>query len=348
MSTSGREAMYNAVSSFPSQIKTCVPILKAFDDVDAFSVLRRLEIRRVVCCGMGGSAFPMELVRGWLKDEVLVEIHRDYADQLKEVLPDTLYILLSFSGNTEEVLSCAETLHAQGAHMFTVTNGGQLARWSKLNKVLCIGFPSLPLDFQPRCASGYFLALVCGSLDRVGVTSGLFSRLDEAFARLKAYRSRVESEAMTVALEMHGSNTFILGYPELANSVGLVGRIKFNENAKVSVICDTLPEFNHNQMVAMGLGQDQSVTVLLLSDFRVFGRRAHRLSVCEAYFVGAGAKTLRIDMPGGDQFICVLVGLWILDFASLVLAERRGVDPQEISEIELFKALLNRRDLASD
>ena len=139
---------------------------------------------------------------------------------------------------------------------------------------------------------------------------------------------------------MHESTTFILGYPELAQTVGLVGRIKFNENSKVQVFCDALPEFNHNQMVAMGLGPQ--CTVLLLSDYRVKDRRAHRLAVCEAYFSNAGVKTLLLDLPGDSKYLSVLTGLWILDFASLVLAQQRGVDPQSISAIEAFKALLNR------
>lgn len=342
MSTSGRESMYKAVSSFPSQIATCVPILEALDELDAFSALTSIEFRRIVCCGLGGSAFPMELLRVWLKGQVDIEIHRDYPDELTDTKADTLYVLLSFSGNTEEVLSCAEVLRLRGAHLCTVTNGGQLAQWAQFNELLCIGFPSLPDDFQPRCASGFFLGLVSGLLDRVGVTIGLFNDLVGSFAQLEAQRERVEYEADRVATAMHNAMTFLIGYPELTECVGLVGRIKFNENAKVRVICDALPEFNHNQMVAMGLSQGQPITVVLLSDFRVEGRRAHRLRVCEQYFSDAGAEIVRLDLPGETQLLSVLIGLWILDFSSLALADRRAVDPQEIGAIEAFKVLLNQ------
>lgn len=341
MSTSGQEAMYSAVASFPSQIESCASILDAVEHRAAFVELRQLGLNRVVCCGMGGSAFPMDLLRVWLKGQVSIEIHRDYPAGLAKVEPDTLYLLLSFSGNTEEVLACADALYNQNARLCAVTNGGMLAQWSKTHGVLGVNFPTLPTDFQPRCASGYFLGLVAGTLDRVGITSGLFDQLSVVFGSLRSLRGELEAQAHNIAKAMVNATTFILGYPEMAESVGQIGRIKFNENAKVSVVCDALPEFNHNQMVAMGLDQGNLIAVLLLCDDRIIGRRAHRMSVCERYFNDFGVKTIRLDLPGDSRFMSVLAGVWLLDFASLVLAEMRGVDPQEIGAIEDFKKRLN-------
>src|SRR5699024_818595 len=65
------------------------------------------EIKRIVVAGMGGSALSALLVKSWLKDELHVpfEVVRDY-DLPRYVDTNTLVIACSYSGNTEEAVSC--------------------------------------------------------------------------------------------------------------------------------------------------------------------------------------------------------------------------------------------------
>lgn len=340
--------MYGAVSAFPSQVLSCDALLntpRCRSGLQRLSEYRKSSwsgLRRVTFCGMGGSAFPMELLRVWLRDTLHVDIHRDYADELPTIRTDTLYVMLSFSGNTEEVLDCAASIVESDGQICVVTAGGKLGEWADRLDVLKIGFPSLPAGFQPRCASGYFIGTIAGLLDGVGLTQGLFEQVKSGFALILAQRESLELRAQSLAGSMLGRRTFLLGYPEMAETVGTIGRIKFNENAKAQVLCDSLPEFNHNQMVAMGLEDSSAVTVVLLQDDRVGGRRLHRLKACEAYFEACGVNVEVVNLVNMDMFASALAGMWVLDFASLFLAEKKGVDPQEIEVIESFKALLNR------
>ena len=341
MSTSGHVAMYSAVSSFPAQVSQCK---EPFNDASTRTRLETLKgkaLKRVTVCALGGSAFPMEMIRSWLSAEMDLDIHRDYADQLPVVRKDTLYLVLSFSGNTEEVLDCATALHRSGASLCMVTNGGNLAQFAEKHNLLRIGFPDLEDGFQPRCATGYFLGFVSGLLDSIGLTVGLFDKIEMACERLHSIRPQVEAQAQRVAEAMFERKTYILSYPELAGTVGLIGRIKFNENSKIPVICDSLPEFNHNQMVSMDLTAESGTTVLLLRDWRTVGRRLHRVNVCERYFGACGIKVINLSLTGDDMFMSVLYGTWVLDFASLQLAALHGIDPQEIQAIESFKLQLN-------
>jgi hypothetical protein len=228
-------------------------------------------------------------------------------------------------------------LKRSGAALCIVTNGGKLAEFAAAHDVLRIGFPTLASGFQPRCATGYFLGFVAGVLDGAGLTNGLFERIEDSCQALETNRTEVERQGETVAKALHEQAVFILGYPELAETVGRIGRIKLNENAKVQAICDTLPEFNHNQMMSMNLGSSTGTTVLLLSDFRTLGRRLHRVEVCLRHFSAHGARVVHLKLPGESMFDSVLYGTWMLDFASLKLAALQGVDPQEIGLIESFK-----------
>ena len=242
--------MFRAVSSFATQSKEC---MSEFENaLNSLSPLIEsgAMFKRIVVCGMGGSAFPMELLRVWLRSKVNLKVHRDYPSRLPSNESDSLYLLLSFSGNTEEVLACGEYLLAQDAWICGVSNGGRLTEWCERNQVPRVGFPSLPTDFQPRCAGGYFLGFVSLILDALGVTKGLAKELEYAFDSLAAKRNEIKAEGDRIAEFFDGGSRWMLGYASLAETVGRIARIKLNENAKVIVHYDNLPEFNHNQMVA--------------------------------------------------------------------------------------------------
>src|SRR5680860_88519 len=89
-------------------------------------------ITNVVVAGMGGSALAAMLIKSWLKSELTVpiDIVRSY-DLPKYVVQNTLVITSSYSGNTEETLSCLKQAEAKGAQVAIITSGGLLADHAK-------------------------------------------------------------------------------------------------------------------------------------------------------------------------------------------------------------------------
>ena len=73
-------------------------------------------IKNIVVAGMGGSALAALCVKSWLKSELTVpfEVVRTY-DLPDYVGQDTLVIASSYSGNTEETLSCLDQAESKGA-----------------------------------------------------------------------------------------------------------------------------------------------------------------------------------------------------------------------------------------
>ena len=279
MSTSAYDKMYEAVEGFPLQAKRCNLATAVSGERVAGSY------SRIVCCGMGGSAFPMEIVRGLV--DVPVSIHRDYSDTLDQRVDGTLYILLSFSGNTEEVLDCARRLIELDASMVVVTNGGRLAELSREFNLCRLGFPALPPDFQPRCATGYFLALTLGLTDSLGLSQARLPELLMICDSLYRERDNVLRDAQRLQSVIDLEELVLLAYPPYSVSVGQIGRIKLNENAKRLLHVGTLPEFNHNQMEAACSGSRELGIVLLTSSadhVRKRKRVDHRKGVSVARF----------------------------------------------------------------
>ena len=332
MSTSGYGPMYDAVSSFPAQAKA-----SQLDDV-ATSAIETMDLDGIVFCAMGGSAFPMELFRQSLG--VPIVIHRDYGDTLREVSKKKLYVLVSYSGNTEEVLDCGALLIGAEVPLLVVTNGGKLASLAETYALPRLGFPPLPDDFQPRCATGYFLGLVAQMADCVGVTDSAYVDLLSAFKALNNRRSEIESAALSLSQSLGNGILLLVGYGVHTAAVGHIGRIKLNENAKRLALVATLPEFNHNMLEAV-CGHPSNVDVLLIHGSGLTDRKRRRLAVTEQTLEDAGSMVHRVELTGLNELESQLMGIWLLDYVSLFLAQASGVDPQSIEAIESFKLELN-------
>src|SRR6266498_710714 len=108
----------------------------AWEQVNNLQVLKLENIQNVVFCGMGASMYGAMVIKSILGTEAPfpTEIISDY------FLPDyvgknTLVVLTSYSGTTEEVLSCAEDAKSKEAQMIVLTKGGPLAEFAKDNKI---------------------------------------------------------------------------------------------------------------------------------------------------------------------------------------------------------------------
>ena len=321
--------MYEAVESFPSQPTGCAV------ELSAATLASLRNVQRLICCGMGGSAFPMEIIRAHI--DCPVEIHRDYGDTLKiEETDGALYLLLSFSGNTEEVLDCAERLLAVGAQMLVITNGGKLSALARQHGLPKLGFPKLPDDFQPRCATGYFLGLVFSLTDQIGLTERAYQRLTTACNWLQAQKDDVLEKSQGLKKVLSRDAILLLSYPPYSDTIGQIGRIKLNENAKALVHVGSLPEFNHNQMEA-ACAVKSSLGVVLLCAPQSFARKTLRLQTTARFFERLDATVEMVTLKGESELAATLYGLWLLDFASLYVAEAQALDPMSIESIESFK-----------
>ena len=100
------------------------------------------KIYNIVVCGMGGSRFTPKTIKELYKDRIKepYEIIEDYTLPAY-VDQDTLVVLSSFSGSTEEVVSCARHAIERKAKLTAVVAGGVVAEMAKSH-----GFPAYIFD----------------------------------------------------------------------------------------------------------------------------------------------------------------------------------------------------------
>src|SRR5438105_7401174 len=158
----------NTLGSTELMAKQCET---AWQQVNALTVPKLENIANVVFCGMGASVYGALVLRSLLGRNLPfpTEVISDY------FLPDyvgknSLVVLTSYSGTTEEVLSCAEDAKAKKAKMVVLTKGGPLAEFAKDNNLPAYIFDGkLNLSSTPRLGAGYTILGLIGLLNKTGV-----------------------------------------------------------------------------------------------------------------------------------------------------------------------------------
>jgi glucose/mannose-6-phosphate isomerase len=337
-----RSAMLDTVGAFPDQLRHAVAIAGGVD-------YPSIEPRNVVVAGMGGSGISGELLRDWALDrlEVPVTVVNDY--HLPEHCGDrTLLFVESYSGNTEETLSCFEQGVMRGCSMVAVASGGELARRARVRGVPLVEIPGdLPV---PRSATAYLLVPLLVALERMGLAYAT-DELREAHTVLSDVQRSLApttptaaNEAKQLAHALHGTIPVIYGQG-LLRAAARRWRTQLNENPKMLARDDVFPECNHNDTPAWGESGNQDLfSVVILRDNVEAPEVVDRLEITREMAFSRARVVAEVRAMGEGALARILSAMYVGDYASLYLAFIRGMDPAPVEMIEdLKRALADRR-----
>lgn len=300
---------------------------------------------QLIVAGMGGSGIGGRLALAALGPRAVhpVAVAAGY------VLPSwagvgSTVLCSSYSGATEETLSCYDQAGTVGARRIVATTGGPLAERARADGVPVI---PLPAGFQPRAAVGYstVVALAVAALAGAGpslrpeieAAAALAGRLAEEWGPA----APEDAEPKRLARALHGSVPVVAG-AELTEAVAYRWKCQFNENAKLPSFASALPELDHNEVVgwkaAPSLGTHSMV---FLDDPDTHPRTRTRIGLT-AELIGAGASAIEVVEGRGSTRMERLVSLVLLgDLLSIYLAVLRGADPAEIDVLHALKGRLS-------
>jgi glucose/mannose-6-phosphate isomerase len=301
----------------------------------------------IVICGMGGSAIGGDLTRSLVEAEarVPVVISRSY-DLPRFVGSESLVIVSSFSGGTEETLSCCERALEANARVLAVTTGGMLAaRAQRANfPLITFGYP----DGQPREAIAYSTLLMLGVLSKLGYVADRTTEveaaaglLDEMAQDLGPAKPADENPAKRLAQRLFNRLGIIYGGGLMAE-VARRWKGQLNENAKNWAFFEQLPELNHNAVLGYQFPSNLSerIMVVMLSSSLNHPRITFRESITEEVLGRWGVRTERVEARGTRPLEQVLSATYFGDFVSYYLALINDVDPSDIDVINYLKERL--------
>jgi len=336
--------MLSAVESFPAQCSEALRLGR-----DLLDLPEAEGLKRVAFAGMGGSGIGGDVLRAALAEaaSLPITVHRSY--RLPSFLgPDTLAVVVSYSGNTEETLSAFEDAVYLGCKVMAVTSGGAL-----LEKARERNFPVVvvPGGLQPRAALGYLTLPQAVVMEKIGLMQGFVKAAYEAIEYLKQKREEWgrlsptgRNFAKQLAIRLRGKIPVIYGSEGALEVAAYRWKCQFNENAKTPAFSHALPEMNHNEIVGWHKLDDitRKVEAVFLVEEGDNSRTARRAEItAELLKDRVGGVTL-IQVGGETKTEKLLAAIHLGDYVSAYLALLNDVDPTPVEIISELKRRMSR------
>jgi glucose/mannose-6-phosphate isomerase len=346
--------MLKLLMEFPQQYEKALHLARDFKPNKSFG-----KIGNIVISGMGGSAIGGDLLRSLFIDKcsVPITVNRNYT--IPGFVDDkTLFIAVSYSGNTEETLSAFEKAIERGAQSVALSSGGALKTIAD-NKgfphVLVPNHPEFPeKKIQPRCAFGYLFIPPVMLLSKLELISDPSSQIEAAINLLSDTAGEIspeipaeDNEAKQIAQVVYHKLSVIYASQSYFDIVAMRWKGQFNENSKAMAFHNVIPEMNHNEIVGWGVPRDitrRCVVIFLRDDGggEVARKISKRMDITRDLIAAEDAHVMSIDAKGESPLAKALYLIYLGDFASYYLALLNSVDPTPIKRIDLFKEMLGK------
>lgn len=324
------EKYYNDIKKFPTQFK------EGFELAKNFKVEGKFE--RVVICGMGGSSLYVDLINDILesetKDSIRIEVSKSYGIPSNSN-EKTLFIVASYSGNTEESLAALDEIKKRNFSKVIITAGGKLIEIAKKESIV---YHQIPSGLQPRLSTGYFITAVLSLLENIGLVADHKEKFIKMGEKLDGLLD--EEYSKKLAEQIKGKAPVIYGTENNA-SIAKISKIKFNENSKTQAFANFFPELNHNEMVGFSNLVMNPFFIIFKSKF-TFERNYKRIAIFSEIMTDKGATCEVIDLKGDNNLEEMMFAYYLTDHVTFYLAEAYGIDPEPVSMVEEFKKLLEK------
>jgi len=307
------------------------------DSIDTKVDLGDVKVKEIFMGSMGGSAISANIVAGCCSHYMDIPISVNRSPIIPSwVGPNTLSIISTYSGNTDETLEMYDKCKAAGSHIVVITAGGKIKDIAAKD-----GYPVLfvPTGFQPRYSIGYMIGYIAATFSSVGYPE-FSDRLKACMSSLEAYRNYLEAPGSLAHLLAHKYRDCVpvICTENKYKSVSLRWKAQFNENSKMISFDTALSEFNYCEANpwAEYKGSKMRLIVLTGEDDLVDGGKV-KLAVQNIETLGFPFDLVAIGGNTHEErlFRALILG----DYVTVYIAELKGIDP----EITTVIAELKRR-----
>ncbi len=339
------ENMYNCIFDLPEQMEEALKISNNWKiNPDDFP-----EVKNIVVIGMGGSAIGGDLVRSYLASKLLIpfQVVRNYV--LPEYVDDeTLVIVSSYSGNTEETLAAFDDAIGRKAMIAAISTGGMVEDVCKLNE---IPMAKLPAGLQPRAAIGYSFVPTLLFFEKIKLIKNLKKEVESTIKLLKKTREEFiedndldSNPAKKLANSIHGKIPIIYSGPTTTDVVGIRWKGQICENAKNLAFANQYAEFNHNELVGWAepiKKFKKNLIVVQLHDSDDHIQVVQRMDIVHKLIAENGIDVLEINAIGATPLERMFYLIQLGDFMSYYLAVLNDVNPSPVEVITRLKDMLS-------
>lgn len=319
----------------------------AWKEIQKLDFTLQRPVKNVVVVGMGGSALGPDNFKHLFKDQLQIpfEIYNSYSLPAY-VDENSLVILSSYSGNTEEVIGAAEQAQKTGAQIFTITAGGKLKEIAEKNN-----YPTYLIDpvhnpsNQPRMAIGYAIFGLIGMMAKAGLIEITQNEIDEVVTSIIR-----TSEGLSVETSQDSNRAKILAFtiieqrPVMVGSEFLVGAMhtaanQFNENTKMYADYKIVPEINHHLMEGLKFPKSNALShIFLFFQSDLYNKRNQkRIKLTQEVVEQNKIETIQIQLESETKLAQALELITLMAYTNFYISVLEGLDAAAIPFVDWFK-----------
>ena len=327
---------------FPEQCREAKEIGKGTDFPSGYR-----EINNIVFTGLGGSAVGGDLLCSYLANEARVPmvVNRNYSIP-EFVDSNTLLVVCSYSGNTEETISAFEKGLKKKAEIVVITSGGKLKTAAVEHNLPLV---TIPAGLPPRAALAYSFFPALMVLAKLGIIKDKSSQIENVALVLSGLRQRLNPEVKTKDNQAKSIACDIQqGFPHIYSSSDFFGPVSYRwrtqlaENSKSLSSNHVFPELTHNEIVGWDFPKEllEYFTVIILRDKGDNPRIAKRMDITASILKQNARSVIEVFSEGDELLSRIFSLIYIGDFVSFYLAILNGIDPTPVDRITYLKKKL--------
>lgn len=318
------EKMIEIIEFFPGQCREGLRIGKKFN-------APKKKFSNIVVQGMGGSGITGLILRDALKEELKIPIFINSAYSIPAFIDKkTLFIAVSYSGNTEETINAAKEALKKKATVIGVSSGGKLKQLLKKN---CISIPS---GFPPRESTGFLVVPLLVLFSKLKLIKPKEREVNEFIELIKKNKKEISDKAWNLAERINGRIPAIYA-TEAFQSVSFKWMTQFNENAKNFAHSSFFPEMNHNELNAKD-GFEYAYIVFLRKE-KETPEIEKRLKVT-GEILRQYTDVIEVNAKGNSLLAQIFYLIYFGSLTSCHLAIIRNIDPLPVPVIDYLKKRL--------
>lgn len=307
-----------------------------------FSNLSLIEYERcshIVFAGMGGSGAIGDIFSAILsKTNTHVTIVKGYYLP-KTVTSDSVVVVTSVSGNTTETISLLKNAIKINSKIIAFSDGGIIEKMCQKNN---IPHRNIKKYHSPRASFTSFLYTMLHVLKPIIPIKE--KDVIESIKKLEIISKKINSKKISkenpaIQISEWINNIPVIYYPWGLEPVAIRFKNSLQENSKNQAVIEDVIESCHNGIVTWDKQNDSQPILIRGQDD--YEKTKERWEILKEFFNKKNIDYKEITSEDGNILTKIICLIYILDYASIYLAIKLGIDPTSVDAIEYIKKKLN-------
>jgi len=293
------------------------------------------NIDHIVFAGMGGSGAIGDLFSAILsKTDIHVSLIKGYLLP-KTVDKNTLVIVTSVSGNTDESLTVLKSTKKINCNVIAFASGGKMEQFCNNNEII---FRKIPIFHSPRTSLinfTYSILKILNSIlpiEKKDIMESL-DELDKIKKQIDSHNLSDSNPAINLAKWLSGIP--IIYYPHGLQSTAIRFKSSLQENSKTHVIIEDIIEACHNGIVSWEI--PSIVQPIMLQGEDDFIKTKERFKIIKEFFKEKNIDYKEINSVSGNILTKIICLTYMLDYISIYKAILSKIDPSPVKSIIYIK-----------